>query len=128
MLLSFNRWDTSIDESVYNDPTKMGRTLASVGACANKPSNAPASDRLGVKNQPLLDIEPSQIIPDELHLLLRIGDVLVSCSMRYYLQNLGSKESRWKRKWKVRLHLSYGNRYEEDAEVAPRFIRRTSAS
>ena len=72
-----NRWDTSIDESVYNDPTKMGPTLASIRACANKPSNAPTSDRLGVKHQPLLDIEPSQIIPDELHLLLRIGDVLV---------------------------------------------------
>ena len=48
-----------------------------IRACANKPSNAPASDRLGIKHQPLLEIEPSQIIPDELHLLLRIGDVLV---------------------------------------------------
>ena len=34
------------------------------------------NDRNGCKNYPLIDIEPDNIIPDELHLLLRITDVL----------------------------------------------------
>ena len=33
-------------------------------------------DRNGCKNHPLIDIEPENIIPDELHLLLRITDVM----------------------------------------------------
>lgn len=33
-------------------------------------------DRNGCKTHPLLDIEPENIIPDELHLLLRITDVM----------------------------------------------------
>ena len=38
---------------------------------------------LGSQHPPLLDLEPSQIVADELHLLLRIGDVLLNNLILY---------------------------------------------
>ena len=46
---------------------------------------------LGSIHPPLLNIEPSQIIADELHLLLRIGDVLFN-SLILYIDQLDHRQ------------------------------------
>ena len=72
----FHRWDTSVPEAVYNTPPPNGtlRTLSSLTTnCAfSKPEK-----HLGSKHSPLLHLQPSQYVLDELHLLLRVSDVLV---------------------------------------------------
>ena len=47
------------------------RTLSSIKKCSKLPKSRPPKDRLGVC------LEPEKIVLDELHLLLRIGDVLI---------------------------------------------------
>ena len=42
-----------------------------------QPRSRPAKDRLGSQNKPILHIELDKIVIDELHLRLRIVDVLV---------------------------------------------------
>ena len=66
----------SVDEDVYNSPPPTGkaRTLASM--LHNSKFTVPKK-HLGSKNPPILKVEPTQVILDELHLLLRIGDVLL---------------------------------------------------
>ena len=70
------RWDMSVDEAVYNSPPPTGkaRTLASM--LHNSQFTVPKK-HLGSKSRPILKVEPTQIILDELHLLLWIGDVLL---------------------------------------------------
>ena len=53
------------------------RTLEKLEKCASLSASRPARERLGSKYPPLIKIEPHHIIPDELHLLLRITDVLL---------------------------------------------------
>ena len=53
------------------------RSLESMQTCASLNPSRPAKQRLGSKHTPLLRIEPDHIIPDELHLLLRVMDVLL---------------------------------------------------
>ena len=55
----------------------MKRTLSTLRGCAALSSSSPASKRLGSQQSPVLSIEPDRIVIDELHLLLRIGDVLI---------------------------------------------------
>ena len=55
----------------------MKRTLSTLRACSALPSSRPVSQRLGSQHSPVLKIEPDNIVIDELHLLLRIGDVLI---------------------------------------------------
>ena len=70
------RWDTSAPERVYNSPPPEGklRTLASLhqNCTFSRPDK-----HLGSRHPPLLQLEPSQYVLDELHLLLRVSDVLV---------------------------------------------------
>lgn len=70
------RWDMSVEQEVYNTPPPLGkaRTLASLHKCCHfsKPEK-----HLGSINAPLLDLEPSQYVLDELHILLRVADVLM---------------------------------------------------
>ena len=70
----FYRWDMSKSSA---DVTAMARSLASMHTCASLPSSRPAKQRLGSKCPPLLQVEPDHVVPDELHLLLRITDVLL---------------------------------------------------
>ena len=74
--LYLNRWDMSVTEGTYTTPPPAGkaRTLASLHAnCTHSRPNK----HLGSKYPPLLEIEPSQYVLDELHLLLRVADVLL---------------------------------------------------
>ena len=48
------------------------RTISGIRQCTTKPVH----QRFGVKHIPLLNIELHHVVPDELHLLLRITDVL----------------------------------------------------
>ena len=57
--------------------SNMKRTLASLKKCASLPKSRPASQRLGVQHRPILSLEPESVLIDELHLLLRVGDVLI---------------------------------------------------
>ena len=65
-----HRWDVDVPESEYLDIRKCRRTLDSFY------DNYKNHQDKGCKHLPLLKIDPDNIIPDELHLLLRITDVL----------------------------------------------------
>jgi hypothetical protein len=54
----------------------LARTQATLKKCSEMPSSKPAKDRLGSQRSPLVKIDPDHVILDELHLLLRITDVL----------------------------------------------------
>ena len=70
-----NRWDTSVDASKYNGENM--RKLADIKRKASlRPSQKNADSKKGCTEQPLLEIEPSDCVVDELHLFLRITDVL----------------------------------------------------
>ena len=64
MYLSYlNRWDVSKDHSL--------RTLSSVCECLK------SKEHKGCINAPLFNIDISDIVLDELHLMLRVTDVLI---------------------------------------------------
>lgn len=66
-----NRWDTSKSYDYYYSD-EMKRTLQDLeDLCKLKDGN------YGCINEPLLKIELTNVVPDELHLLLRITDVLL---------------------------------------------------
>lgn len=67
------RWDMSVPNSDYNG-TNM-RTLDSIISALSKRK---VDDRKGAIRQPLIHIEPSKCLPDELHLFLRITDILLT--------------------------------------------------
>ena len=66
----------SVTENTYNTPPSTGkaRTLASLHK--NSSFSRP-SKNLGCKEPPLLQLEPSKYVLDELHLLLRVTDILL---------------------------------------------------
>ena len=70
------RWDMSVHEDMYNKspPSGKARTLASLhrNCCFSK-----LEKHLGSRHPPLIELEPSSYVMDELHLLLRVADVLV---------------------------------------------------
>ena len=68
MSFPFCHW-TSSDDNI--------RTLKDIISCSKLPKSSPTSLKLGVKHEPLLQIETEKIIPDELHLLLRVTDILL---------------------------------------------------
>ena len=92
------------------------RTLSSLQAKGALPSSKPASVRLGSITTPLLNIEPDHIIPDELHLLLHIADVLITHlqtivkTVVYHVQGMGSKGSRWQ---SLRMDITAGEKFLE---------------
>ena len=53
------------------------RSLRSIQACTTLPPGRQGKQRLGVQQPNLIELEPDHIIPDELHLLLRVGDILI---------------------------------------------------
>lgn len=55
---------------------KMKRSLATIEQCALLSSSSPLHKRLGVQNKPIFAIEPDSVVIDELHLFMRIFDVL----------------------------------------------------
>ena len=56
---------------------QAARTLQDIKKCCRRPAGK-RDDRLGCINPPLLEIELDHVIVDELHLLLRITDRLIS--------------------------------------------------
>ena len=70
------RWDMTVPEVVYNSPPPhgKGRTLETT---ITDSSFSQPKKHLGSKEKPILQTEPSNLVIDELHLLLRIGDVLL---------------------------------------------------
>ena len=52
------------------------RTQATLKKCSDM-SSKPAKDGLGSQHPPLMKIDPDHVILDELHLLLRVTDVLI---------------------------------------------------
>jgi hypothetical protein len=66
-----NRWDMEHDLKYYNE-SPMHRTLKDI-----KDNAAKKKDNYCCENEPLLDIDLTHIVLDELHLLLRIMDVLI---------------------------------------------------
>ncbi|KAJ7327833.1 hypothetical protein OS493_026112 [Desmophyllum pertusum] len=65
-----NRWDTSKHMGYYNEEP-IRRTLEEIKSLCH------SKDNFGCIHQPLLDIPITHIVPDELHLLLRITDKLL---------------------------------------------------
>ena len=68
------RWDMSVDEEVYT--STKARSLTGMKSLAAK-GYWSHTKHLGCVRQPLFDIALDRIVLDELHLLLRIGDVLL---------------------------------------------------
>ena len=64
------RWDVSADQCQY-------RSLTSLLKCSQLSLSKPAKDRLGSQHPPLFHVDPQDVVLDELHLLLRITDVLI---------------------------------------------------
>jgi hypothetical protein len=56
---------------------EIKRSLASIEKCALMSSSSPLHKRLGVQNTPIFAIEPDSVVIDELHLFMRIFDVLI---------------------------------------------------
>ena len=67
----FFRWDMTKSENYYNQPP-MALTLADVKKYASD------KNQFCCKDMPLLDVPLSKIVLDELHLLLRVTDILLS--------------------------------------------------
>ena len=68
------RWDMSVEESVYTEKkAKSLSTLQEKSHFANKP----CQQHLGSIHSPLLNIELTKVVVDDLHLLLWVMDVLI---------------------------------------------------
>ena len=68
------RWNMSVDEEVYCH--EKARSLSSLKSDSQH-STRHCSKHLGCIHPPLLNIELDNIVVDELHLMLRVGDVLL---------------------------------------------------
>lgn len=53
------------------------RSLATIEKCALLSPSSPLHKRLGVQNKPIFAIEPDSVVIDELHLFMRIFDILI---------------------------------------------------
>jgi len=67
-----DRWDTTKEQTFY-ERDAMKRTLEDLKACSKKSLKS----NFGCSRPPLLEIDLDHIIPDELHLLLRVTDRLL---------------------------------------------------
>jgi hypothetical protein len=65
-----------VTEAVYSSPPPNGKARTLAALTANCHFSQPKR-HLGSKNPPILPLEPTSLVLDELHLLLRIGDVLL---------------------------------------------------
>ena len=68
------RWDMSVEESVYTQ--KKSRSLLTLQEKSHL-ANKPCHQHLGSIHSPLLNIELTKVVVDELHLLLRVTNVLI---------------------------------------------------
>ena len=66
------RWDMSVEESVYTK--KKARSLLTLQERSHF-ANKACYQHLGSIHSPLLNIELTKVVMDELHLLLRVTDV-----------------------------------------------------
>lgn len=66
-----NRWDMSFNQTYYNS-TPLKRNLEEIRSMAGK-----KKDHFSCEWEPLLNIDLDHVVLDELHLLLRIMDVLI---------------------------------------------------
>lgn len=55
----------------------MKRTLDTIKNCASLSASSPANKRLGVQDHPIFTIEPDNVVIDELHMFMRIVDILI---------------------------------------------------
>ncbi|XP_028394773.1 uncharacterized protein LOC114518936 [Dendronephthya gigantea] len=69
-----NRWQMDKDLDYYNS-APLKRTLEEVITMANKKG---AKDKFSCDNEPLIKIDLDHVVLDELHLLLRVMDVLLN--------------------------------------------------
>ena len=67
---------TCLHPSVYSTPPPKGKARTLAALAANCHFSQPKR-HLGSKNPPLLPLEPTSLVLDKLHLLLRIGDILL---------------------------------------------------
>jgi len=67
------RWDMSVEESIYTE--KKARSLTTLKD-NSRFANKPCHKHLGSIHHPLLDIDLTKVVVDELHLLLRVTDLL----------------------------------------------------
>ena len=75
-LVTYCRWDMTIQDTMYNSPPSTGKARTLESLRVNHQFSRPAK-HLGSKYPPLIQLEPSQYVLDELHLLLRVVDVLL---------------------------------------------------
>ena len=80
----------SREEEVYNAPPPAGKTRSLVSLKESHRFSQPEK-HLGSKYMPLLNLEPSKFVLDELHILLRIADVLMR-NLIHIADHLGQKE------------------------------------
>ena len=100
------RWNMTYDLNHYNSPD-LQRTLKEMNELANKKTK----QKYFCVNPPILNIELDHVILDELHLLLRIMDILI--------ENLVHEALRWDEEdnWKKRkceqktIHLDHIKRH-----------------
>lgn len=78
-LHSLRRWKMDKPTSVYTKD--QARTISDISFVTE-----PVHRRFGVKHNPLLNIELDHVVPDELHLLLSITDVLECNLIRQVLE------------------------------------------
>ena len=70
----------------------LARTQATLKKCSKLSSSRSAKERLGSQEAPLIAIDPDHIVLDELHLLLRILDILI-CNLIFAMVRLDIHDS-----------------------------------
>lgn len=77
-----SRWKMNFDLEHYNS-CPLKRTMDEINAMANKAGN---KEKYSCENTPLINIDLEHVILDELHLLLRIMDVLIGNLVKEVIQ------------------------------------------
>ena len=80
----------SVSKEMYIQTDHKGRTLETLKTCSQYPPSAATDKRLGSIESPLLDIEIDHVVPDELHLLLQVTDILIR-NLIFYMKKLDVK-------------------------------------
>ena len=94
-----NRWDTSKPFSHYNEAPQWRNLEEIKKMCHSK-------DKFGCVNEPLINIPLTNVIPDELHLLLRITDKLLQNVIDEVLERDAVEDSSKTRGQKKGINLS----------------------
>ena len=105
----------SVPSAVYASTPPQGKAR-SLEALTNNSMFSQLKKHLGSKNAPLLPLEPSRFVLDELHLLLRIGDVLLR-NVILQADHLDQKA-----------HVTHGKRSDNNIKSLELLIRRCGVS